>query len=215
MEHTWNVIEVLSSGGANYNWRAYELIGTNNATVTKALTVIAQGTPLFSFWSRGSGNFYGLPKSVSVTCDNGKPYHFWMSAYLTWRLVKMGHTKVGSAAAAYSIFKGYSFLSKSGYRDPITNFTLDSFHGYNNVQRMDMSYSAAGIRFALNILNNTKDDKIDLDNAIIEIFKKSKNNDSMDPDDVRKLLSTSKQQAYLKWMYRFSPDTPYKLLVKN
>ncbi len=214
-EHTWNVMAVLATGGANYIVRAkdFAVIDINPITVF-SIAKIAQGIPYLSFLTKNKGHFYGLPKSVNVSCDNGKHYHFWMSSYLAWKANQLGHTPKGSAAAAYSIFKGYQFMSKGAYRDPYRNLSIKSFEGINNIQRSDMAYSAAGIKFALNIVNNKKDEAINLDQAVLEIFKNSEDVSPLGYYESNSLYQDSFQKAYLLWFKIFAPDSPYKLLIK-
>lgn len=217
VEKTWVTMALLATGGPNYRWRSDDMlyIGDDNPTMVKIFKIIAQSLPLLSHWGRGSGSYYGLPKGVNVDCDNGKHYHFWMSAYLAWKAVQLGHTKTGSSVAAFTIFKGYTYISRSGAREPHRGFSLDSFHGYNNTQRIDIAYSAAGVRFAINFMDNKKDKKIDLDKAVVEMFKNSEDSENMTEAKAQSYMVDSPQLAFLAWMNRFSPDTPYNVLVKG
>jgi hypothetical protein len=211
IEHSWNVVAVISSAGANYVDRAIDFEVDLNKTAFVTMRILSKIRPLFNFWGRGTGSYYSLPKSVKINCDNGKPYHFWMSAYLTWKSHQMGYSKIGSAAATYSIFKFYTYLSKSGFRQPHNAFSLDSFHGYNNIQRIDMVYSAAGIKFALNFIDNKVDQPIDIDKAVIEIFKVSQDSAPVEEFEAQKMLmGLRKKPSYFKWVNWLGSDSPFE-----
>lgn len=53
---------------------------------------------------------YSYPRDVVTSCDNSKPYYFWMSAYMTREMVKQGISPEAAAAGAFSAQKGYEVL---------------------------------------------------------------------------------------------------------
>ena len=123
---------------------------------------------------------------------------------------KEGYNPNGAAAAAYSIFKGYQHLSRSWGRSPERALSVDSFDGWNNIMRFDMVYSAAGIRFAMGKATN-KEVPISIDEGVKLILKKSNDTDRMSKTESRKLFSTNPRMAFIKWNFRFSPDSVFKL----
>jgi hypothetical protein len=63
------------------------------------------------------GNLYTLPSSIETDCVIGKPYHFWMSAYLAYRLKQSeGWSKKRSMNVPFNLGKFYEYYSPTNGR---------------------------------------------------------------------------------------------------
>lgn len=84
----WDILGLLATSGPNINQRIKScqnssavLAGRLESQFHFALKYIAGALPLLDFrYVKNSKNLYSAPSNVRVTCDNGKFYHFWMSA---------------------------------------------------------------------------------------------------------------------------------------
>lgn len=117
---TWTTLAVIAIGGANTGIKVFDMIrGPENAIVTKvALTTIAAAAPYLDYLGRARGHIYSFPKNIKTSCDYGKPYHFWMTAFLAYRLTKENGNVPAAAAAAYISQIGYQMKSTTAGRDP-------------------------------------------------------------------------------------------------
>lgn len=98
---------------------------------------------------RAGRPMYSYPKGIQSTCDNSKPYHFWMSASLSRNLVlNHGISPQVAARATYLAERGYQMrrgLSADGTASKgkiVLNLPL--YSPAHQVIRTDFAYGAAG-----------------------------------------------------------------------
>ena len=96
-EMKWNVLAVLAARGANF-YMLFDYGSRENYRVMTALAVISSAALYFDSLNR-SGEIFSFPRGVHVSCDSGKSYHFWMTAFLAH--------EYGSKWAAYIAEIGY------------------------------------------------------------------------------------------------------------
>ncbi|NUM60300.1 MAG: hypothetical protein HUU56_16840 [Bdellovibrionaceae bacterium] len=148
-EMTWDTIALLASAGPNLGLRlwTYKTNPENNYSRI-ALTAIAEMVPLLdSYALEQLGRHYSLPKAIQSTCDNGKNYHFWMTAYFAHQGIKKGLDNSAASGAAYIANVAYQVFSESGGRSPISVFKSDRFGSTESHIRMDLSLAAAGAKY--------------------------------------------------------------------
>ncbi len=214
LHNTFTTIMAVSVSGADYGVLELggELIPLGlNPVVTSSLQIIAQSLPILAFRSRPTGKSYDLPSGISLSCDNGKHYHFWASAYLTWRLIKEGISPRGAANAAFTVFKGYTFLSRSTGRFPEQAlYEVDTFNGMHNIYRLDLVYSAAATKFAVDFSKGIKSE-LNIDDAYKFFLAKSKQTPAISQEEANKLFKSALglRSAYSKWSKRFPADEVY------
>ncbi len=63
--------------------------------------------------AQGNG-LYSYPSSIQTSCDNSKPYHFWMSAFLARRVTQITQNPNAGVDAAFIAEKAYQFKSHLG-----------------------------------------------------------------------------------------------------
>jgi hypothetical protein len=147
---TWDVMAVLAAGGPNVGQRlwTYKTDPVNNTTRI-ALTAIAEIIPLYdSIKLETQKSHYSLPPGVNSTCDSGKSYHFWMTAYLARKAALASKNPSAAASAAYISNVAYQALAGGvGWRSPGQVFQNERFGPIENGIRMDLSLAAAGAKY--------------------------------------------------------------------
>jgi hypothetical protein len=219
LEYTWSLMGVIATGGSSAGNVFMALCGTSKPlSMQQSFEVIARGSLVVDRMTAKNGFLYTYPKEVNSLCDYGKNYHFWMTAYLAREAMKETHDKIASAAAAFSLNKGYQF-AKDGYgRDPSKPFKEDAFTNYNNNVRLDLAQASAGAWFgAMSMLGESKIMNRDkFENGIRQIFEGSQaielNSNFQFPsrDDNFKMLD-----AYSKWKTVINPDAAFVFFQKE
>lgn len=144
-EKAWDIVGLIGTGGANLGWRVMGLNAERENTQSAvALTAIASLAPLLDSYSGKGKHIYSYPRSVKTTCDMGKSYHFWLTAYLARRLAQEGTDPKVASLAAFTAQKGYEMFSKTQGRYPHLVLSSDLFSYYPNTIRTDLAFSAAG-----------------------------------------------------------------------
>lgn len=160
-----------------------------------------KGSPLYSF-----------PKEVHTTCNSGKSYHFWYSAYLTRSLIRDHAFDPESAArATFITHKGYQLIKEKNYTtSPYTSSKLENilnqkpFEPGQQIVRMDIAYAAAGSQFGAAVGSYKKQISFDIDKTFIQLIK---NGSATKVDSGKNILS-----HYLKFDQVFAPDSAFKFL---
>ena len=216
-EMTWKLLAVYSSRGPNIYLLKYFTYSLPSSKTLVALETIANSIPTLDALTFASGHPYSLPKMVFTTANYGKPYHFWMSGYLSREMTK----KYGenAAVAATSIVEtGYQMLSKTLGREDLFDDILSggSFSAEANKTRIDLTYGYAGAHYgSICASGSLPNIKIDIDEAI----KKSINLTNVIPHlskaEIEKSLSTKfgKIKMYYRWNSVMNPKTILSNLV--
>lgn len=207
----WDVLAVIATGGPNISARISHLkTPEENSQMKAALTVIATAIPVLDSRSFTSGHPYSMPANVYSICDMGKPYHFWMTAFLARKVAKSGNID-GAAPAAFVVQKGYEMVARTGKRDPARPFQVDTFDCYNNTIRMDLAYSAAAAHFGVASAQGLEDKvRFNVDEGVKEIVKAAKVTPKMEPEKANKYWEKYwGYSAYNQWHEIFAPNSAY------
>lgn len=152
----WKTLAVLAATGPNMYQRVIHQDEEDLKAIhptALALAVIAQSIPHLDTQSMGQDKPrpYSLPKSVNFTCDSGKTYHFWLSAYLARKRLKEGVSAEGARGAAFAANLGYQLKapSREGKSDYAATRTMPRFNYIENSIRMDLSLSSSGAAFGV------------------------------------------------------------------
>lgn len=203
-EASFQVLAIISNGGPNTNRR---ITGLDLEALPKssAIAFLSQAMGALDYLKQKSGYpLYSYPSEIKSKCDYAKPYHFWMSAYLSRELVK---NKIANQENA-PIF---TFLAQKGYqlnRDVIGDggkqskvLNAEPFGPIKQIIRLDLSFAAAGSVFGANQNNNlTPIKQIDVDRATLALLKKAHASTSNISD------SASFLEKYSVWSEQFAPD---------
>ncbi|MCB0407455.1 MAG: hypothetical protein KDD34_04565 [Bdellovibrionales bacterium] len=206
-EMTWDVVGIISSSGPNLYRRIYDLQQVKNP-IGIYLTAIAAMLPLLDLKSRDLDRMYSYPQNIQTHCDLGKPYHFWMSAYLTRRLNKELNEPDVNAAAVFTLQKGYQFAADVYNRNPSRALYTETFEGFNNIMRIDMTYAAAGAKFAIEA-DKEEPQIINVDNGIINILRASEMTPTIPANDAKDLFNNNTAKAFLIWSKKLAPNAAY------
>lgn len=206
IEATWNTLGLISQGGANTIQRAALF---SKGQKSAALGYIATAMNLLDSKKQGMGyKLYSYPDNIDTSCDNSKPYHFWMSGYLSRELIKSG---ISSDVAEKTVFlaqKGYQLNRDIAGKQLAVGKVLskDPFDPVHQVIRTDLAYSAAGAIYGANSLKKTTQ-ALNVDNAIISLARDAS---VVRPVDQKEYIGSIR--SYLTWNKIFSPNSAYREL---
>lgn len=215
-DYTWNLLAAYGARGANVYLLADRVLNRDNAATLLALQVIASGVNVLDSRTFKSSHPYSYPKTVTTSCDTGKPYHFWMTAYLSRRLTKQSKNPEAGANAAYLANVGYQMKSTTFGRDPRRAFTTPTYSAANNKIRLDLSVASAGAVFGAQSFKGSDLDKtISVDNGIKAIVEKAEVLPIMNSSDVAELWDGTGFEGFKKWTRIFAPEAPLDVHQKN
>jgi hypothetical protein len=83
---TYNILGLYGSRGASVDFLRHFINQENYPTAIMLQFIFTAISYLDSFKSLNLQTLYSLPQEIKTSCDFGKPYHFWMSAYLSFKL---------------------------------------------------------------------------------------------------------------------------------
>jgi hypothetical protein len=211
-DRAWDVIGLVSTAGPNLDSRLDDL-GVADVPLRSALNALAAGPQVLDARGSPNGHLYSYPRNAPTSCNQGKPYHFWMSAYLARFLSQELDDTEGAAAAVYLAEEGYQMFAKTGNRDPIRAFAVSSLDPANNLIRMDLAYSALGSRFGATSVRAAFTGVMSYDTVLRASVSNSKVGPGLPREEVeRRLFSNSlvdKLMSYLKWKEIFAADQVY------
>ncbi|MES2770039.1 MAG: hypothetical protein V4596_12920 [Bdellovibrionota bacterium] len=212
---TWEILAIVASGGPNTSIRLRSFkVSEEQKPLKWALSAIALALPKLDFISAKSGHPYSMPPNITTTCDIGKPYHFWMTAYLARKLTKEGLSPMGSASAAYLAQKGYEVKSTTTGRDPNRVFTQDSFGDWNNVLRVDTAFSSAAAVFGANHAQG-KIPRMNIDEGLKKIIMAGSIQPKLSNEEAQKLWNGSGRSAYDRWNKIINSDSGFEYHLKS
>lgn len=206
----WKVLGAFGVAGSNITLRT-KLIERENPGVAGALGIIGQSIPTLDARAKQHGRRYALPEGFTAKCDQGKSYHFWMSAYLTRQLIREGFTSDTASAAVFTAHKAYQMLSTTAGRNPALIFAVHEFDPVVNTMRMDFAYSAAGIAYG----KQRPQMKIqkDIDRTIVEMFNRAGRSPQLTYIDAAAYTHTPSLSMYRAFSSILTPDYAYQSLV--
>jgi hypothetical protein len=181
-EDAWEFIGNLSA-----NWAISVAINFNDfpsiAHIMASYFIIGElafGLDAFT-WS-DEGRLYTLPEIVETSCHWGKTYHFWMSAYLSYKQRSQGISRRGAAKASYLSGLLYEMMSPSTGRGLDKIFEEDVFSNHNNSIRLNLAFKAAaavyGAEYSSGVIRH-----IDVDEILDQLFYYSQATDYKTSDD--------------------------------
>lgn len=163
-----------------------------------------------------TGKLYSYPKEVDASCDNAKPYHFWMSAYVSHELVKAGYSKEVAGKATYIAQKAYQTHREIGNPklSPVENlFTKETYSPVLNVIRTDFANSAAGSIFGAEGPQTKKN--LSVKNALIAMIREGEVMIPLSSQETKQLSKQSKLSSYRRFNDLFAPDAAFDILFKE
>ncbi|MGZ3712227.1 MAG: hypothetical protein ACXVBE_10740 [Bdellovibrionota bacterium] len=211
IEMTWKTMGLLATGGPNTGARAFAVSADNDVMPKKvAIALLAVLPPVLDSESFSTGHPYSYPKSISSTCDSGKPYHFWLPAYLGWELARTGTGARAAAAAAFLGMKGYQMMSDTETRDPTKPMKEDFLGPYSNSIRMDLAIASAGAIFGASAGKGATGSKLDIDEGVRRIVRDSEPVEKLGDIEADALLTSPIKFGY-RWSKLMAPNSAFSI----
>jgi hypothetical protein len=205
---TWDLIAVYSARGPNIKVLYPFASGKASMKTLVALETINMGVGVLDSLSHSTGHLYSLPKGIKTIANYGKPYHFWMSTYLSNQLSARYGPEGERGAAVLSEF-AYQMFYTTGGRQNLFDRILseDLFSAALNKTRLDLAFGFAGAEYGIqSTAGRTSALTIDVDAA----FPKMMESSSGQPISEKAVKNRSANavhtaQFYWKWLNRISP----------
>jgi hypothetical protein len=209
-EKSWDLIGLYATRGASIGETLFHL-SPELKPLAISMSTIGTGMNVLDSHFFTVGKNYSYPPNLNVSFDNGKPYHFWMAAYLSRRLsVEVGN-KESASIATYLAQLGYQMKSATFGRDPARAFEIDAFAPANNKIRLDLTYAAAGARFGPLSIDEMTNKTYDLDMGIKTMLDGSKPLEPISVEDAKKKWEGAGVDGYFRWKKIFNPDVLLKV----
>jgi hypothetical protein len=212
----WNVIGVISTAGASLGGRLGPLERPpSKDPLVVGLVLMGEIMPyldLVKFEKHGA--LYSYPREVNISCDNGKPYHFWMTAFLSRKLTLQNGDSKAAAMAAFLAEKGYQTNSDLGGRGLMKVLALGEFDPASNIIRSDLSYAAAGAMYGAETAKGIPSN-LDVDEGIRVLLRNTTAMSPMEKGDAQQATVGLGVQGYLRWQRMFHPDTVFDYFLNR
>jgi hypothetical protein len=136
-EDLWVLMGLYGARGASMD--GYYLLSPKDPENTSVFANLGRVASLISYLDGAtlpSGKPYSYPVGIKTSCDYTRPYHFWLSAYLTHRLLKDNYLPKDALAAihgeevVYEQFAGTAIVTK----ETMGNITSLNPHDYYIVE---------------------------------------------------------------------------------
>lgn len=163
-QRAWKVIAFYSTRGASMSLLG-DVVDPQTLPVILAMmsiSSIVSYLDLYPLKDRASNEKYSLPRSIKSDCAYGKPYHFWMAAYLAWHLVNEKNASPKSAILATHLAGIlYEMTSITYGRNPHLTLELPKNSIHNNSIRWSLIFKDAGARYGATYGKHVLNDNID------------------------------------------------------
>ncbi len=209
-EMSWDLLAVYSARGANINMLFPYASGKAGSKTLIALESIAIGASVLDAATHQSGYLYSIPKQISTVANYGKPYHFWMSAYIARESAKRFHSESAAQTAAALSELGYQMFSVTNGRHELFQSILST--GQFGVEayktKIDLAFGFAGASYGAKIgIGKTDEFRIDIDYTVKEMIENASNLKPWTVEKSKQMLKSpiKKFLAYFKWMKIIKP----------
>lgn len=206
-EKSFNLLGVFSTHGANTHLFLWRFITKETAPLLYSLSLMGTGMSVLNSASQSSGHLYSYPKEVKGECDNGKPYHFWMSAFLARRIAKKTGDVEAAISSTYLAQLGYQMRSETYGRDPSRPFTVDTYDSGNNKIRLDLAWAGAGAVYGAAKAEKEIKKDLNVDEGLRQLLEDAGNKKSLSKAEAEKKWQGSGVKGYFRWRNIFSPDS--------
>jgi hypothetical protein len=219
-ELTWDVLGLYASRGANIKNLLPFASGKVGSRTLIAIESIGSGLSVLDAVSYQSGHLYSIPKQLYATANYGKPYHFWMSAYLSREaMIKTGSEAAARGATVISEV-GYQMLSTTVGRDEFFKTVLSKgpFSAEANKIRVDLAFAFAGAEYgARHVKNGSTQAMINVDDVVKQMLKKTPNLKAWSVAEIDRAMKSpiKKVKAYARWMRMIQPSSGARLVSKS
>ncbi len=106
----WDTIGAYATRGASFEGYGDHLFSPQNKYHFSLMYELFNLVHVYDANRKASDGQFSLPKMGRNTCQFGKSYHFWMSAYLSRYLLKNGFSKEEAFQASFAMGVLYDFM---------------------------------------------------------------------------------------------------------
>lgn len=212
-EASWQTLALYGNGGHNTGFQLLSYQFPDEAShAVVGLSVIGTSITYLDFFQRlHHQHHYAYPDKMVGSCTSPKPYHFWMSAYLSRWLTLNGYKSDTSQAAVFILEKGYQVnrdLNGAGSSiDKILSKPSD--YPGNKVIRIDLAMAAAGSVYGslsgLGIKSQTIN-PFDINDGYLVLEHFRGDGQEINQGILQKLLISNRLKLYHLWDQIFQPN---------
>jgi hypothetical protein len=118
------------------------------------------------------GKSYAIPQQYKTGCSIGKPYHFWLSAFLNTYIKAQGYSSISGYFVPILTGITYDMVMTANGRDIAQLFTIKTpYDFYANMTRIDNFARALGSHFGK---YNGNPPEIKADELLMDFFEKAR-----------------------------------------
>ncbi len=214
-DQTWKFLGIYSTSGGNIAARSAQLLGESlpNYQVSELLAFFAVSSGVLDaeLFFRGRPLF-SIPLSVQSTVHTGKPYHFWMSAYLARKNVLLGRSESGSSAAAWLAQLGYQMRSTTVGRDPKRALSTPAFGVANNKIRLDLAYASNGAVYGARSASALSTARYSVDETVRILLASGEDLPPLDEKTALALVNGNGMGLWKRWTEIFAPRSAFRFV---
>jgi hypothetical protein len=220
IEMAWNTMAVISNHGPA-TMEAVRILEPTPTQTGVALGIIGGALSTIDYKNLHSGMpMYSLPKNIESHCDNSKPYHFWLAAYVAHQLVtKYNQNPSDAAHDSFIPLKLYHLLRSKANANFESDdqkkrsllFAKKPYDPVHQVIRMDLAYNAAGVQFGSNFSADNSVN-INIDKGIVALLENSEITEPIDTTNNPKLGLV---ESFLRFRQVFHPNVAVDAVVRK
>lgn len=215
-ERSFNLLAVISMGGITTPTKIMRFITKKTAPFYYSLAIIETGTTVLNHVSKSTGHIYAYPDKVTGGCDNGKPYHFWMAAYLARKTAQESDDINSAISSTYLAHLGYQMMAQTSGRYPEKPFTVETYDNGNNKIRMDLALAGAGAVYGASIgAKKPLNKNLNIDEGLRELLKEAGHKKVLSNEEAKKKWQGSGASGYFLWRSIFAPDSSLDIYKKS
>lgn len=207
----YTFIAYYGARGASVEFTS-SLATAENYPILVSAYVISAAIGVLDAYTLSSGHPYSFPPSQATHCNYGRPYHFWLSAFLARQLVLDGHPGRSSEIAAHIAGVGYEMAAGTSTRIPYVSLTLPSNHPSNNSIRMNIAIDDAGAKYGASVGSGDSPDTTDIDDRISQLLGETTSFTPISEAQAEDLYTNHFAQYALDWNSVFHPDDGFLAL---
>ena len=213
LDRSWLVMGLYASRGPSIA-AVIRSLSFTSTPMAAYFHVIFNGAPVLDARGLQGGILYSYPKNLITNIDSGKPYHFWMSAYLSRKATLETGSAFAATQASYLSEIGYQMRSTTNYRD-ISRPFVDPPEGVgNNKIRFDLAYGAAGAVYGSRSATIPSLETIDVNGTFRELLKRGTPLRPISKEAADERWKGLGIKGYLRWLKIFSPYSGLNFLTK-
>lgn len=162
---------------------------------------------------------YSFPAQVSNNCDYSRPYHFWMSAYLTHTLIKQNYSPREAVEATHVLGTAYELAADVATNDQAIINSAVARSPFQVETQKDIIFNDIGATWGASFSMGRFDRRFNVASYLAASFYEAK-----EPSGVLSSLSSGigslfsvtgyDLDSFIKWKIRLAPDAHFPSLLE-